>query len=177
MSPALASLFSSTSSLLLRLLSAIPLYLWLTQFPGLIHPAVVRQPMERQTDWQTQRHIHKLAWIPMLCPPTQVLCLHSSTHTHTHTHTQSLIHCNRLGCSASTTSHLPLCNLWWGADLRNPSCRKKYEATLRRAIAEDEDLAAYPFVWVQHDWMTRAILQEVYLEISNDRSIWWDWIL
>lgn len=69
--PLLLPLFSSASSLLLSLLPATPLYLQLTQFPGLIHTADFRQTVEQQIDWQTDRHkghTNKLARMPLLCP-------------------------------------------------------------------------------------------------------------
>lgn len=65
-------LFSSASSPLLHLLNAtLLLYLWLTQFPGLIHaPCRNRLCSSRLTD----RQINTLAWryllCPLLCPPT-----------------------------------------------------------------------------------------------------------
>lgn len=56
--------------------SATPLYLSLTQFSGLIHPVVLRQSAEEQTDRQaarenvrqTQSSINWLASMPLLCP-------------------------------------------------------------------------------------------------------------
>lgn len=69
--PLLSPPFSSASSPLLLLLSATLLYLWLTQFPGLIHPVVSRQTVEQQTDWLTDRHkAHQRAGIDAYAVPT-----------------------------------------------------------------------------------------------------------
>lgn len=65
-------LFSSSSSPLLPLLSATPLYLWLTQFSGLIHPAVLRQTVERQTDWQIDTKAHQQAGMDASTVPITV---------------------------------------------------------------------------------------------------------
>lgn len=50
--------------------SATLLYLWLTQFPGWIHPAVWRleQGNVLQTDGQTEKHTSQRAYVPLLCP-------------------------------------------------------------------------------------------------------------
>lgn len=109
--PLLSPLFSSASS---ALLSATLLCLWLTQFPGLIHTAVLRQTVERQTDWQTDRHKGtSTSWHGCLCcarycahPPftrmnpsfSASLCqtqlrffVFTAPDTHTHTYTLPLL--------------------------------------------------------------------------------------
>lgn len=212
----------------LPLLCATPLYLWLTQFPGLIHPAVLRQTVERQpwlTDWQTDTKAHQQAGtdasaVPITVPTHPFARMNPSlsaswcqiqirffvfpapdTHATPPAPSQHHLlfglkrekleahpsfHCSAItGWAAKhplryNFTSSALSNLWPGADRRNSSCQKS------GGNSQEGDgggrywrsgLADYPFVWVHHDSMTWSTSRKCILEIRNDCSISWDWIL
>lgn len=218
--PLLSPLFSSASSPILPLLSATLLYLWLTQFPGLIHPAVLRQAVERQTDWQTDtkgtptsRHgclccAHYSAHPPLyennpslsasLCQTRLGFFVFMAPDARTRTRTRTiyslvcrenrrLIHCLtdslQQGGLLSIHNHnnftcCALCKLWPGADLRNSSCQKSGGSSLENDSGRRGWRCGLASICLSASWHNDLIhLQKVCLEIRNDCSILWDWIL
>lgn len=71
-----------------------------------------------------------------------------------------------------------LCKLWPGADLRNSSCQKSGGSSLENDSGRRGWRCGLASICLSASWHNDLIhLQKVCLEIRNDCSILWDWIL